>query len=350
MSTALVHLETLPAVEIFKPGAIDPILGAIKTEVRRQASELDISTEANRKAIASLAFKVAKSKTFIDEQRKALVADEKKRLKKIDEEGARIWSELESLQKEIRQPLTDWEQAEKNRVAAHERELTEIANAGTETQGNWKALGSVCIQERIREVETDPHNWEEFATRAAGVKALAIHQMRESLALAQKDEAEAAELARLRAEAAEREKKEREETIAREATLKAERAAEAERKRLEAERLQAEARARQAEEQREQAAQKAARDAQEAAERAEREKQAAIEAERQRVEQEKRRAEAEEQARQRDKAHKTKIHNEAKTALLAQFEGAPFCMNPATAEAVVIAIAEGQIPNVKVVY
>jgi hypothetical protein len=93
MSTALVNVEAMTAVEIFRPGAIDPLLGAIKEEVRQQASKLDISTEPNRKAIASLAFKVAKSKTFIDGQRKSLVADEKKRLAAIDAEGRRIWDE-----------------------------------------------------------------------------------------------------------------------------------------------------------------------------------------------------------------------------------------------------------------
>ena len=70
MSTALATIENKPATELFKPGAIDPILDAIRAEVRREAACLDISTEANRKAIASLAFKVAKSKTFVDKRRR----------------------------------------------------------------------------------------------------------------------------------------------------------------------------------------------------------------------------------------------------------------------------------------
>ena len=70
-STALVRLESCTAVQIFGPGFIDPLLDQLEAEAKAEAAKLDISTEANRKALASLAYKVARSKTFIDDQRKA---------------------------------------------------------------------------------------------------------------------------------------------------------------------------------------------------------------------------------------------------------------------------------------
>jgi uncharacterized protein (DUF885 family) len=97
--SALAVIETMTPALIFGAGAIDPLLIRIRAEVTARASELTVETPTGRKEIASLAYKVARSKTFIDEQRKLLVKDEKERLKKIDAEGSRIWSELETLQR-----------------------------------------------------------------------------------------------------------------------------------------------------------------------------------------------------------------------------------------------------------
>jgi hypothetical protein len=249
--TALVKLETCTAAQIFEPGFIDPVLEQIEAEARSEAAKLDISTELGRKNIASLAYKVARSKTFIDNQRKALVSEEKKRLKRIDEEGSRIWSRLECLQDEVRKPLTEWEQRDKDRIAAHEEALKEIEGAGPYSLQNWQVLSTEAMRDRLREIESDSRNWEEFGGRAAGVKALAKEQIKEAISKREKYDAEQAELARLRAEAAEREKKEREERIAREATERAEREArereakaareaEAQRQRIEAEKTVAE--------------------------------------------------------------------------------------------------------------
>ena len=119
--SALLKIDKMTPEQIFAPGTMDPILEAIRTEVTRQAAKLDISTEQNRKAIGSLAFKVTKSKTFIEGQRKSLVAAEKKRLAAIDSEGRRIWDILEGIAAEVRKPLTDWEQIDKDRIIVMRR-------------------------------------------------------------------------------------------------------------------------------------------------------------------------------------------------------------------------------------
>jgi len=318
----------MTAVEIFRPGAIDPILEAIKTEARQQAAALDISTEANRKALASLAFKVAKTKTFIDGQRKALVADEKKRLSAIDAEGRRIWGELESLQAEVRKPLTEWEEADKARIAGHEANITETLNGGTYSLQNWQSLSVEAMRDRLNEIlALGSWNWEEFRSRGELAIKTASVQIQEAIAKREKYDAEQAELARLRAEAAEREQKEREERIAQAARERAEREArereelaakmaEAERQKIEREKEEAEARARRAEEARKAAEEKAQRDAAEAAERAEREKQVAVEAERRRAEAETQRQRDEQARLERNKKHRAKIHGEITASLL----------------------------------
>jgi hypothetical protein len=356
MSTALVPIESMKGVEIFKPGAIDLILDRIEKDAREEAAKLDISTDANRKALASLAYKVARSKTYIDEEGKALGEDLRDRLGKINDERKRARERMEALKDEVRKPLTDYENADKARIAAHEATLAEIDGAKTHTAANWQLLGSECIADRIREIENDPRNWQEFDVRAAGVKAVALNSMRKNLADAQKYEAEQAELARHRAEAAERAIKEREEAAARAATEAAERkakeaaeaaqrAAEAEQRRLEREKADAEERAQRLEAQRVADEANARRREQEAAAEAVRAQERAVEAERQRVAAVAVREKADADARERNKTHRAAINRAARDAFVG--EG---LATIAEATAIVKAIAEGKIPNVTIAY
>lgn len=306
-TTALVRVESLTAAEIFKSGAIDPILEQIKAEARAEAAKLDISTEANRKAIASLAYKVARSKTFIDGQRKSLVEAEKKRLREIDREGARIWDELEALQKEVRKPLTEWEEADKRRIDAHEALLKETEAAGSFTAQAWQTLSVESMRDRMAEINAlSARDWQEFRAKAERIIAEACAAIESAIAQRERYDAEQAELARLRKEAQERAQKEREECIAREAREAAE------------------------------------RKAQEEAARKERE----AEAERQRIERERKVAEIEREQREANKRHRAKIEHEAVTALMRE----PGLSNLGEAQAIIAAIAAGKVPHVRIEY
>ena len=134
--------------------------------------------------------------------------------------------ELDALKDEVRKPLTDWENAEKERVAAHEAELAEIAGAGPYTLTNWSILSVEAMRDRLREIETDPRDWQEFAIRAAQTKAYTKAQILQAVEAKEAHQAAQIELEHLRAEAAERAIKEREEAAARAAKEAAERRAE----------------------------------------------------------------------------------------------------------------------------
>lgn len=354
-TTALAVLERCSAVQIFEPGFIDPVIEQIEAEARSEAARLDISTEGSRKALASLAYKVARSKTFIDEQRKALVADEKRRLKRIDEEGSRIWDRLETLQREVRKPLTEWEEVDKKRCAAHEAALREIEQSGPYSLQNWQSLSAEAIGDRIKEIQYDSSDWEEYAMRAAGVKAVALQQCTEALHKREKYDLEQAELANLRAQAAERDRREREERIAREATEKAERQArereEATAREAEYQRKKAEAQVKAAEQAAADAAmraklaeEKAERDAREAADRAEREKKAAVEAERQRVAAKEAKEKAEQERREASARIRRRVLGEISEAI------ASLNVPPEQADVIASALASGTIPHVTVVF
>jgi hypothetical protein len=381
--TALTAIEAIPALELFErldaksekalvaaamfaPGALNLIIGRIEEVAREQASTLEISTKKSRAALASLAAKIASSKTYIDSTGKDLGEDLRKRLKAINDERGPAWDRLEALQKEVRKPLTDWENVEKERVAAHEAALAEIQNAGVFTAKNWQSLTCEAIADRIKEIETDTRDWQEFSQRAAGVKAVALNSMKQNLAAAQRMDAEYAETERLRAEAQERAIKEREEAAAkaateaaekraREAAAAVERAAEAERTRLENERAEAEARVKQAEarakqeaeyaEQKRVAAEKEAkRQLDLAVEKAERDRVAAIEAERRRIAAEAYLERVAAEKREANKRHRAKIGREIEKALVKAG------LTPIDAGVVLAALTDGLIPHVSINY
>jgi len=64
------------------PSGIDVLIQRIKSEASAEVP--DLTTKKGRDRIASLAYKVSKTKTLVDDFGKELVAEEKKRLALID--------------------------------------------------------------------------------------------------------------------------------------------------------------------------------------------------------------------------------------------------------------------------
>ncbi|MFB6449292.1 hypothetical protein ACFDR1_16890, partial [Bradyrhizobium sp. 1AS5L] len=208
---ALVTIETLTPATVFTPGGVEAIISKLEADVR--SVKTDISTDAGRKEIASLAYKVARSKTALDDMGKDLVADIKAQASKIDADRRIIRDRLDALKDEVRKPLTDWEDAEKNRVAGHEQAITAMTQLL-----HTPASGSDDIRRYLGELsQIAQRDWQEFAARATGTADEVRASLNRSLAETVKREEEAAELARLRAEQVEREKKAREDQIAAEA-------------------------------------------------------------------------------------------------------------------------------------
>jgi colicin import membrane protein len=340
---ALVTIDTLTPAVVFAPGGVDAIISKLEADVRAVAT--DISTEAGRKAVASLAFKVARSKTALDEMGKELVTDIKAQANKIDAERRVIRDRLDALKDEVRKPLTDWENTEKDRVAAHEQALTAITQylsfAPTASPAELKGFLDEINQIAQRD-------WQEFSARATGTLDEVRQRLGKALADATKREAEAAELARLRAEQAAREQKEREDRIASEAANRARDEAEAKAKR-DAEQAATRAAAEQARVEREKAeavarAERAEADKKVAAEKAERDQKAAVEAERKRAADVAAKEAADKARREKDKAHRAKLNNEALAALTA------LGVDAELGKAVIAAIAKGEIPHVSIEY
>lgn len=324
--------ETALAVFSAEKG-LEPWLQKIRDEVR--AFVPDTSTAKGRAAIASIAFKVAKSRTALDDAGKKLVAELKEVPKLIDAERKRMRESLEALQEEVRRPLNEWQAAEDARVAQHQAVIKHIEN--TDTAGMSAALIGAKIQD---------------------LDSCEINQELEEF------EAEQAELIKLRAEKEAQEQKDRETRIAQEAAdkarieteQKAQRERDAEAKRVADEKVAADKREndlRLAAAESERKAEQAKREKIESDQRAERERKEAAERQEKAVEEariaEQKRADAaaaeivrQQEARTADTAHKSKIMGEAKVAIMSMN------VTEELAKALVMKIYRGEVPNITI--
>lgn len=307
-SAELIPVETVNAGELFAGDGLDALLQKIRAHATSVAA--DVTTDKGRKEIASIAYKVARSKTTIDEAGKSLVAEWKAKSSGVDAARKRARDYLDALKDEVRQPLTDWE-AEQERIAEEARDAERKRIADAETA-------------RIAELER----------REAEIRA------KEEAIRKAEDEARA----KAAAERLEKERAEREERIRIEASERAEREKEAA---LQSEKLAYERIAREAEAAKERerlAAERAERDKQEAVRQAEeRAKREAEQKERARLADEAA-AKAEEQRRAADREHRQAINAVALKAMVDEGIG------ETTAKKVLTLIASGAVPRVSINY
>ena len=314
----LVVIEPTTAVALFTEGEG---VEAMLADIRKQATSLvpDLSTAKGRKEIASIAFSVAKTKTYLDGFGKELTDKYKEIPKRIDANRKLIRDTLDALKDEVRAPLTQYEAAEEARVAALQSRLARLNELGSSASIE---IAAADLQVMLQEVEQNAldDSWQELLPQATVAKELATKRLGEALAARQKYEAEQAELEQLRQKQAEQDRIDRERLIAEQAAEQARREEE-NRQRLE----------REAAQHREQEAQRQAQVAQQAAEQARRDSEAAelarqqaeanaarqaeeaatraAEQERQRIADEQRLKDEEDARRMADRAHQGRINS-----------------------------------------
>lgn len=301
-SNSLIPVETVNAIELFTGGnSLDDLLARIRQETATVVP--DVSTDKGRKEIASLAYKVARSKTTIDDAGKTLVTEWKAKSAQVDASRKRARDYLDALKDEVRKPLTDWEEEQeriKQEAIDAERRAVEQAEAARRAELERKETELRAREEAIAKAEADAR-------------------------------------AKAQAEQAERDRVTREEQIRREAAEKAERdAAEAV--------ARAEREAAEAKERERLAAERAEREKQEAVSRAEeRARREAEEREKARIAEEAR-VRAEEACKAANRSHRAKVNNEVMKALVKAG------CDEKSAKAIVIAIAGDHIPHTTINY
>jgi hypothetical protein len=339
---------------------LDPYLAKIREEI--DGFIPDVTTRKGREAIASIAHKVARSKTALDNIGKELVAELKDVPKKIDAERKRMRDLLDAWKDEVRKPLDEYEAAEAARIAKLQSGIDWFNLRAIENND----LNAEELKTTLAKIEgfVVGEKWEEFEAEAHRAKDAAIKSLNAQLAKRLKEDADQAELAKLRADADAREKADREARIAQEAAdkarLEAEQKAQAEREAMARREQEASAAA----ERRELELRLQAEQAERQALQAEANRLAAIQqAEQDRIEAEARQEKAVEQARldevarqqaaadeiirqeklrESDKNHKSKIMGAAKDAFIGMN------ISEELAKAIVLKIVRGEVPNVAI--
>lgn len=317
----LVVIEKKNAMAVFTNNdQLDPLIEAIEKEARSLVP--DVTTKKGRDAIASMAHKVARSKTYIDNAGKDLVAELKALPKQIDESRRVARERLDALKDEVRRPLTEWE-AEQDRIKAEEAMNALHAEALAMNEDFDRQLAARIESDHEMALLMNDAFDREQADKAAEAERQRIAHEEEIKRLA------AAAAAR---EVEQRAQREREEAALREAALKAQ-AEQAERDRIAAEQK--------AEADKKAAVEAERRKAQEEADRIRRE---AEQREQARLAEEKRKAD-EQARREADVKHRKFVGTEIVKALLANTS-----LSRDQAIEVLTSIKDGNIPHTGISY
>jgi len=231
---ALIVAEKLDVTVVFSDKGMAKLLDEIKTKVIAHVP--DISTEQGRKDIISLAYKITRSKTLIDDLGKGVVAEWKKKAKLIDEHRKTARDFLDDLKNTARQPLTDWEaeqaiikekeeQIEKERIMKRTEALfavnvilpfMDVAQMSEEEYETALALATQSHDAMLQEIENDRKAKKEeekkLAEERAEIEKIKIEQ--EARAKAQTEREEALKRQEKAIEDAKRKEIERQEQIA----------------------------------------------------------------------------------------------------------------------------------------
>lgn len=317
----LVVIEKKNAMAVFTNNdQLDPLIEAIEKEARSLVP--DVTTKKGRDAIASMAHKVARSKTYIDNAGKGLVAELKALPKQIDESRRVVRERLDALKDEVRRPLTEWE-AEQERIKAEEAMNALHVEALVMNEDFDRQLAARIESDHEMALLMNDAFDREQADRAAEAERQRIAYEEEIKRLA------AAAAAR---EVEQRAQREREEAAHREAVLKAQ-AEQAERDRIAAEQK--------AEADKKAAVEAERRKAQEEADRIRRD---AEQREQARLAEEKRKAD-EQARREADVKHRKAVGTEIVKALLANTS-----LTRDQAIEVLTAVKDGRIPHTGISY
>ena len=330
--------------DLFSEKAEDT-LKFIEAEARKTTK--DVSTKAGQAEIRSSAYKLRTTKSAIEVIRKDLNAEAQAVIALNNKIGKDSVQRIDALIVEIRQPLTDMENKEKNRKEGHQSDLDEmVAILNRIDYANLSADVLTTAKAQIDALHND--EYEEFQDEADDKYVKASAQLDKMIEDQATLDEQKAELDKMKAEKDERDKKDEAVRVQKEADDRATKKAkdEADKKikdiqdKADQEKRDIEKKAHDEKVQ----AQKVIDDASALVIETQRIADKKIEDERARVKKEKEKAEEDKKKREADQKHRGKINN---SALLALKE---IGLSDEDGKAVITAIAKGNVPNITMNY
>ncbi len=217
--------STLPAYFSGKPEDQER-LAALIDQIEKEAKSIvfDMDTKEGQAACRTMAANIAKAKTAIDGAGATKKAEYTRYTKAIDAERNKARDRLQTLQNEVRAPLTKIEESEKARKKHHEDRLQKISAAGDPTMTSEELKK---IIDDLNEMGTG-EEWEEYRADAIEAKNATLYRVTQYYNTNKQAEEDRHELrllreksAKLEAEAEERRKKDEMEAAAKQAAAEA---------------------------------------------------------------------------------------------------------------------------------
>jgi len=178
----LIVVEKLNPAKVFFDGGMDEILSTIRSKLNE--FEGDATTDAGRKEIISMAYKVSRSKTLLDNIRKELISDAKTKIDKANATWKPAKETLDKWRDEVRQPVTEWEEAEAHkerlRIDCIQGELSELKGVLIDPF-NQKTDSLKRIISELEALEISPERFYEFTSEAKQIKNEKLCLAREAL-------------------------------------------------------------------------------------------------------------------------------------------------------------------------
>lgn len=202
---ALIPLDMSRVIEIFSDEEkCDKLLNEIEKYAR--SITFDTSTAKGREANITHAAQIGKARKALEDKRKELTKEKRDYIKQVNEIGKKIDNRLKPLQKEIREPVTVWEEKDKKkkeeeaeRVAMLKQRVEEIAEYTATTKDGalielTKATSEELEQaiEGLKRVPTDKDHFDEFEPDAKEAKNKRLSELKEFLRFTKEKEEVAA--------------------------------------------------------------------------------------------------------------------------------------------------------------
>lgn len=205
--TALALPASTDLVSLFKAeNGLDPIISQLEIAAREEAQGYSADTTKGRKALRSLAATISSKKAELDRNGKALTEAQREEIKAVNAGRTLAETRLAALRDEIKKPAEDWDIADKARKDRLQAMVDGLSKG--EVDQFWKASDIAIELDRIAAITIDA-TWEEFEGAAHEAKDATLKDLMAIHDAAETREANDAELAKLRADAAAREESDR---------------------------------------------------------------------------------------------------------------------------------------------
>lgn len=186
--TALIEVKKLDTAVVFSEKGMKAVLQEIK--VKANDFEVTTKTAKGRQEIKSMAYKVSRSKTLLDDLGKKISEDARKVVDETNKLRKTARDFLDELKDEVRKPLTEWEEEqarikadndrkEKERVDGIRAKIEEMRSIPFGLQGKSSGEISKAVA-KVMEIEVTEDAFQEMTEEAQKVKADVINDLEDA--------------------------------------------------------------------------------------------------------------------------------------------------------------------------